>query len=119
MMFFFQEVTNVGGIQAPFTIQIQTFVQLESMFTERCNKAISIDTTFGTNDVKLHLFILMMFDSHWIGIPIAWIIISQQTQNDLIKWLAPLRVKFLSRMHGQKPSCFIIDGAPQELVALW
>jgi len=112
-------MTNVGGIQAPFTIGIQPFIQLESMFTQGRNKAISMDTTFGNNDVKLHLFILMMFDSHQTRIPIAWIIISQQTRNDLIKCLTPLRVKFLSRMLGWKPSCFIIDDAPQELVVLW
>jgi len=112
-------MTNIGGIQAPFIIGIQTFTQSELMFTWGHDEAIWMDVTFGINDVKFHLFILMVFDSHWIGIPIAWIVISWQTWNDLIKWLAPLRIKFFSRMHGWKLVCFIVDDAPQELVALW
>jgi hypothetical protein len=28
------------------------------------NGAISMDATFGTNDVKFHLFTLMVFDAH-------------------------------------------------------
>jgi hypothetical protein len=38
--------------------------------------AISMDATFGTNDVKFHLFTLMMFDAHCTKMPIAWIITS-------------------------------------------
>jgi hypothetical protein len=48
----------------PFTIGIQTSAQLELMLTWGHNKAIWIDVTFGINDVKFHLFILMVFDSH-------------------------------------------------------
>jgi hypothetical protein len=33
------------------------------------NGAISMDATFGTNDVKVHLFTLMVFDSHCTGVP--------------------------------------------------
>jgi hypothetical protein len=39
------------------------------------NGAISMDVTFGTNDMKFHLFTLMGFDDH----PLAWIITSRQT----------------------------------------
>jgi len=49
---------------------------LESMLTWGHNEAISMDATFGGNDVKFHLFILMVFDSHWTKILVAWIIIS-------------------------------------------
>jgi len=113
-------MTNIGGVQVPFIVGIQTFAQLELMFTwGHHNEAIWMDVTFGINDVKFHLFILMVFDSHWIRIPVAWIVISWQTWNDLIEWLAPLRIKLFSRMHGWKLVCFIIDDTPQELVALW
>jgi len=37
---------------------------------------ISMDAIFGTNDVKYHLFTLMGFDAHHIGMPLAWIITS-------------------------------------------
>ncbi len=77
-----------------------------------------MDATFGNIDMKFHLFILMVFDSHWIKVLVAWIVISRQTQNDLIEWLAPLKVKFFSRMLSWKLVCFIVDDAPQELAAL-
>jgi len=67
---------DVGGIQASFTIGIQTLAQLESMLTWGHNETISMDATFGTNNVKFHLFILMVFDSHWTRILVAWIVIS-------------------------------------------
>jgi len=38
--------------------------------------------------------------------------------DDLIEWLLPLKVKMLLIMPNWKPSCFIIDDAPQELSAL-
>jgi phosphatidylserine decarboxylase len=34
---------------------------------------------------------LMVFDAHHIAMPIAWIITSCQTFNDLVKWLNPLK----------------------------
>jgi hypothetical protein len=35
------------------------------------NGAISMDATFNTNDVKFHLFTLMVFDAHHIGMYIG------------------------------------------------
>jgi hypothetical protein len=83
------------------------------------NGAISMDATFGTNDMKFHLFTLMGFDDHCTSVPLMWIITSRQTIEDLIKWLKPLKDKMLSHMPHWKPSCFLIDNAPQELKALW
>jgi hypothetical protein len=59
---------------------------------------ISINATFGTNDVKYHLFTLMGFDVHHTKVPLAWIITSQQTMDDLIKCFKPLKAKMLSIM---------------------
>ncbi len=61
------------------------------------NGAISMDVTFNTNDVKFHLFTLMVFDAHRIGVLVAWIITSQQTNNDLVEWLIPLKTKLLRK----------------------
>jgi len=41
------------------------------------NGAILMDATFGTNDVKFHLFTLMVFDAHRIGVSVTWIITSR------------------------------------------
>jgi hypothetical protein len=35
------------------------------------NGAISMDATFGTNDVKYHLFTLMGLDGHHAGMPLT------------------------------------------------
>jgi hypothetical protein len=82
------------------------------------NGAISMDVTFGTNDMKFHLFTLMRFDDHRTSVPLTWIITNSQTIQDLIKWLKPLKDKMLSHMSHWKPSCFLVDDAPQELKAL-
>jgi hypothetical protein len=73
---------------------------------------ISMDATFGTNDMKFHLFTLMGFDDHHVGVLLVWIITCKQIVEDLIKWLKPLKDKMLSRMPHWKPSCFLVDDAP-------
>jgi hypothetical protein len=45
------------------------------------NGLISMDATFGTNDVKYHLFTLMMFDFHRIRVLVAWVITGHQLIN--------------------------------------
>jgi len=115
---FFQDVGEINKTQVPFTIGIQTPTQCESMLSYGLNGAISMDATFGTNDMKFHLFTLMGFDDHGTSVLLAWIITSKQTVQDLIEWLKPLKDKMLSHMPHWKPSCFLVDDAPQELKAL-
>ncbi len=104
-MFFLQDVGEINGIQVPFTICIQTPTQCESMLSYGHNGAISLDATFGTNDMKFHLFTLIGFDDHRTGVLLAWIIISRQTIEDLIEWSKPLKDKMLSHMPHWKPLC--------------
>jgi phosphatidylserine decarboxylase len=70
---------------------------LQAMVSLSDNGAISMDATFGTNDVKFHLFTLMVFDAHHIRMPVAWIIISHQICDDLTEWLTPLKTKLLRK----------------------
>jgi hypothetical protein len=74
-----------------------------------------MDVTFNTNDVKFHLFTLMVFDAHCTEMPIAWIITNHETYNDLVEWLMFLKTNFLRKNLKWKPSSFTIDHAPQEL----
>jgi len=117
-VFFLQDVGEINMTQVPFTIGIQTPIQCESMLLYAHNGAIFMDATFGTNDMKFHLFTLMGFDDHHTGVLLAWIITSRQTVQDLIEWLKPLKDKMLSLMPHWKPSYFLVDDAPQELKAL-
>jgi hypothetical protein len=57
------------------------------------NGAVLINVTFGTNDVKFHLFTLMVFDAHCTNVLITWIITSRQTCNGLVEWLTFLKTK--------------------------
>jgi hypothetical protein len=78
------------------------------------NGVISMDATFGTNDVKFHLFTLMVFDAHRTGVLVAWIITSHQTCDGLVEWLTPLKTKLKRKNPKWKPSSFIVDDVPQE-----
>jgi hypothetical protein len=53
-----------------------------------------MDATFGTNNVKYHLFILMAFDFHRTRVPIVWVITNWQTCENLVEWLNALWAKF-------------------------
>ncbi len=53
-VFFLQDVSEINKTQVLFTIGIQTPIQCESMLSYGHNGAISMDATFGTNDMKLH-----------------------------------------------------------------
>jgi hypothetical protein len=77
------------------------------------NGATSMDATFRANDVKFHLFTLMVFDAHHTKVSIAWIITSHQTCNNLVEWSIPLETKLLRKNPKWKPSCFIVDDVPQ------
>jgi len=68
-------------------VATQTPSQLQAMVSLSDNEAISMDATFDINDVKFHLFALMVFDAHHIEMPVAWIITNRQTCNDLVKCL--------------------------------
>ncbi len=68
--FFFQNVGEINETQVPFTISIQTPTQCESMLSYG-NGAIFMDATFGTNDMKFHLFTLIGFDDHRTSVLLA------------------------------------------------
>jgi hypothetical protein len=70
-VFFSQDVGEINRTWIPFTISIQTPTQCESMLSYGHNGVISMDATFGTNDMKFHLFSLIRFDDHRTGVPLA------------------------------------------------
>jgi len=108
-VFYFQDASEDNGIHVPFIIGIQTPSQLQAMVSLGDNGAISMHATFGTNDVKFHLFTLMVFDVHRTRVLVAWINTSRQTCDDLVEWLIPLKTKLLRKNFKWKPSCFIVD----------
>jgi hypothetical protein len=65
-------------------------MQLQDMLQFDHNRLIFMDATFGTNNVKYHLFTLMAFDFHHTKVLVVWVIMSQQTCEDLVVWLNAL-----------------------------
>jgi hypothetical protein len=69
---FVQDAGEINGVHVSFTIKIQTPMQLQFMILCGHNGTISMDATFGTDDVKFRLFTLMDFnhttlECQWFG----------------------------------------------------
>jgi hypothetical protein len=58
MFFYFQDVSELNGVHVPFIVKIQTPMQFQSMILCNRNGVISMDATYGTNNVKFNLFTL-------------------------------------------------------------
>jgi hypothetical protein len=69
------------------------------MFQFGHKEFISMDAMFGTNNVKYHLFTLMAFDFHRIGVPVVWVIMSWQTCEDLVEWLSAIQASYSCIWH--------------------
>eukprot|EP01018_Ginkgo_biloba_P008021 Gb_17153 [translate_table: standard] len=74
----------------PFILGIQSTWQLEQMVKFGKNNLIATNSTFGTNKLKYPLFTLIVFDTHQNGVPIAWIISSSSSANDIQNWMEKL-----------------------------
>ncbi len=61
-VFFLQEKNKTKDL--PFTIGIQTPLQIGWLLEFGHNKVLSMDANFGTNVQRHHLFTLMVFDCH-------------------------------------------------------
>jgi len=116
VVFFYQNGDATQGV--PFTIGIQTPWQKATFLKYGRNGCISMDVTFGTNDLMYHLFTLVVFDEWHNGIPIAWVITSRQKEDDIYDWLWALKLSINNEDLDWKPSCFIVDDAIQEREAI-
>jgi hypothetical protein len=56
------------------TLTTWLFIRQHAMLQFDHNKFIFIDATFGTIDMKYHLFAMMAFYFHHIGVLVAWVI---------------------------------------------
>eukprot|EP01018_Ginkgo_biloba_P032619 Gb_20521 [translate_table: standard] len=105
IVFFYQDMLN----NQPFILGIQSTWQLEQMVKFGKNNLIGTDSTFGTNNLKYPLFTLIVFKTHQNGVPVAWIISSSSSANDIQNWME----KLWSRIHEVnpmwRPSAFMVD----------
>jgi hypothetical protein len=68
-----------------------------------------MDGTFGTNQYKMTLYTIMVFDSHRNRTPVAWIIVSSNKRLDITHWLKAFRDKMLDEHKSWSPNAFLID----------
>jgi hypothetical protein len=68
IVFFLQKEDKTKDL--PFTIGIQTPLQIVWLLEFGHNGSFSMDATFGTNVQRYHLFTLMVFYHHHQGLPI-------------------------------------------------
>jgi hypothetical protein len=71
-----------------------------------------------TRTVQFPFFTLIAFDQHQMGLPVAWSIQQKETTEMIVDFLEAVKAAALELQPDWKPSCFIIDCAPQEVAAL-
>jgi len=60
----------------------------------------------------------MVFDEHRNGIPIAWVISSRNTTNDICKWMSSLFATGIKECLDWHVQAFITDDVAAEIEAL-
>lgn len=68
--------------------------------------------------MQFPFFTLIAFDSHQMGLPVAWSIQQKETTQMIVNFLQKIKDAALKLKPDWKPSCFIFDCAPQEVAAL-
>lgn len=106
-VFFYQD----HSVAEPFILGIQTEWQLQQMIRFGHNSYIAADCTFGSKKLKYPLYTLLVFNSHQIALPIAWIITSSFASQQAHKWMAALCDKVHLKDPKWKPYAFMIDDA--------
>jgi hypothetical protein len=90
MMFLFPRYKWSEWDSSPIHLKDPNICATSNHVPIQSQHGISMDATFGTNDVKYHVFTLMAFDFHQIGVLIVWVLTSWQTCEDLVEWLGSL-----------------------------
>eukprot|EP00253_Pinus_taeda_P028427 PITA_28427 len=114
--FFFYQKPN--GVEVPFIIGIQTKWMLETMVKLSHNSLIAMDSTFNTNKYGYQLYTLVAFDEQQSGVPVAWVVASRNTSDDISIWLEQFMRKCFQTRPDWKVNAFMVDDALAEISAL-
>jgi len=60
----------------------------------------------------------MVFDEHRNGVPVAWVISSRNTTDDICKWMSALFALGIKERQNWNVQAFITDDAAAEIEAL-
>ncbi|KAL3688439.1 hypothetical protein R1sor_014748 [Riccia sorocarpa] len=109
----------------PFLLAWQTEWMVGKLATLGHGSTVSTDATFGTNKYGFQLVTMVCFDAFQNGIPCLWAIIERHEAVDLVTILTEVkkkvnayRVDTLKSPDSWRPSCFLVDDAKEENIAL-
>eukprot|EP01018_Ginkgo_biloba_P000638 Gb_06810 [translate_table: standard] len=114
--FYYKYANESQGI--PFIIGIQTLWMRKMMVKYSHGSLISMDATFSTNKYGYQLYTLMVFDKFQNGVPIAWVVSSQDTTSDIEEWLHAIFNAGVKERQDWKVCSFMTDDAATEIQAL-
>ncbi|KAL3680109.1 hypothetical protein R1sor_023065 [Riccia sorocarpa] len=120
---FYQEPSLTEG--RPFMLAWQTEWMLSKLASLGHGSTISIDATFGTNKYGFQLFTVVCFDAFQNGLPCLWVLMERHEASDLVLVLSQMKERVNAyRLNTMKtpqlwqPSCFLVDDAKEENLAL-
>ena len=68
--------------------------------------------------LQFHLYTILVFDAHWNGVPIAWVLSSLATLDAICLWLSKFCNAMLDYHKSWQPSAFLVDDAERKLDAI-
>jgi hypothetical protein len=114
-VFYYQQ--QVNSIGSSFILGIQSLWQREICYAFGNNNVLAIDSTFGTNQYKMALYIF--FDHHRSnGVPVAWIITSLSHRIDIVHWLKAFRNVMLDKYKSWAPNALLVNDATSKIDAM-
>ncbi|KAL3694151.1 hypothetical protein R1sor_007802 [Riccia sorocarpa] len=109
----------------PFLLAWQTEWMVGKLAMLGHGSTVSIDATFGTNKYGFQLVTMVCFDAFQNGIPCLCAIMERHEAVDLVTILTEVkkkvnayRVDTLKSPDSWRPSCFLVDDAKEENIAL-
>ncbi|MCO5612580.1 hypothetical protein L7F22_066848, partial [Adiantum nelumboides] len=101
-----------------FALGIQTLCQKDMCQKYGDGNLIAMDATFSTNKYKFILYIVLVFDAHRNGVPVAWILTSSTTMIPTCLWLFKFRNTMLDHHKCWEPAAFMVDDAETKIMAI-
>ncbi|KAM6543324.1 hypothetical protein CsatB_007771 [Cannabis sativa] len=110
-VFYFQ---SNSGLE-PFILGIQTDWQLQQMLRYGHNGSMAFHSMFGLKRLKYPLCTLLVFDLSHNAIPVAWIISSSFSSQDIQKWIGLLAERIRTKDPGWRLNSFLVDDSSLDI----
>ncbi|XP_011622982.2 uncharacterized protein LOC18422177 isoform X1 [Amborella trichopoda] len=99
--------------QFSFILGLQTHWQLEQLVRFGNRSELFLDSTCDLTCSKYFVYTVLAFDSQQTGIPVAWVIVEEVTQEVMFTWLTALKKRILEKDATWSVASFLIDESVQ------